>query len=122
MGISVCAIANNYQESLVDTQCLFKKSCWELPERYTYLLQISSVRLYQDFRKVYVPFPRKILGQIQKIDVCNFRCSSGSEYDVDHFFALWVVDRIRVMMVQTCVPFVASVMIRIHSVIYPSFL
>ena len=93
MGISVCAIANNYQESLVDIQYLFKKSFWELPERYTYLLHISSVRLSQDFRKVYVPFSRKILGQIQKFDVFIFRCSSASEYDVDHFLRFgWLIE------------------------------
>ena len=93
MGTSVCALANNYQESLVDTQYLFKKSCWELPERYTYLLHISSVRPFQDFRKVYVPFSRKILGQIQKFDVCNFSCGSASEYDVDKFLRFgWLIE------------------------------
>ena len=93
MGISVCAMANNYQESLVDTQYLFKKSCWELPQKYMYLLRINSVRLSQDFRKVYVPFSRKILGQIQKFDVCNFRCSSASEYDADHFLRFgWLIE------------------------------
>ena len=86
MGISVCAIAKNYQKSEVDTPYLFKKRCLEFRGKSTYLLRISSVRRCLGFRKVYVSASWNILTQLQKIDVCN--CCCNSRYDVDNFCAL----------------------------------
>ena len=88
MGISVCAIAKNYQKSVVGTPYLFKKRHWEFRGKCTYLLRITSVSCSQDLRKVYASVSWNKLGQLQKFKVCYFRCNSASGYDIDHFCAL----------------------------------
>ena len=67
---------------------------------------------------MYVDVSWNILGQIQKFNVCKFPCNSASSDDVDHFCAA-EFGRIRVLMLRITDPFVATTMVRIHSVIYP---
>ena len=69
---------------------------------------------------MYVDVPWNILGQIQKFSVCKFPCNSVSGDDVDRFCAAGF-GRIRELMLPTRDPFVVTIMVRIHSVIYPIF-
>ena len=56
-----------------------------------------------------------------KVNVCKFPCNSASGDDVNHFCAAAAFGRIRGLMLPTPDPFVATIMIRIHSVIYHFF-
>ena len=67
---------------------------------------------------MYVGVPWNILGQIQKFNVCNNHCNSASGDDVDHFCGAGFA-RIMGLMLPIPDPFVATIMVRIHSVIYP---
>ena len=69
---------------------------------------------------MYVGVPWSTVGQIQKFNVCKFPCNSAAGDDVDHFCAA-AFGRIRGLMLPIPDPFVATIMIRIHSVIYPFF-
>ena len=69
---------------------------------------------------MYVGVPWNILGQIQKFNVCKFPCNSVSGDDVDHSLCCGV-GGIRVLMLPIPDPFVATLMVRIHSVIYLFF-
>ena len=67
---------------------------------------------------MYVGVPWNKLGQIQKFNVYKIPYNSVSGEDVDHFCAAGF-GRIRVSMLLIPDPFVATIMVRIHSVIYP---
>ena len=54
----------------------------------------------------------------RRVNSCSRHCNLASGYDVDHFCAAWL-GRIRVLMLPIPDPFVATIMVRIHSVIYP---
>ena len=69
---------------------------------------------------MYVGVPWSIIGQIQKFNVCKFPCNSVSGDDVDRFCAAGF-GRIRGLMLSVRDPFVVTIMVRIHSVIYPFF-
>ena len=69
---------------------------------------------------MYVGVPWNILGRIQKFNVCKFPCNSVSSDDVDRFCAAGFV-RIRALMLSIRDPFVVTIMVRIHSVLYPFF-
>ena len=70
---------------------------------------------------MYVGVPWNILDETQKFNVCKFPCSSVSGDDVDHFCAAGF-GKIRGLMLPIPDPFVATIMARIHSVIYPFFM
>ena len=55
----------------------------------------------------------------RRVNICSRHCNLASGYDVDHFCAAWL-GRIRVLMLPIPDPFVSTIMVRIHSVIYPS--
>ena len=69
---------------------------------------------------MYVGVPLNILGHIQKFDACKFPCNSVSGDDLDHFCAAGF-GRIRGLMLPIRDPFVATIMVRIHYVLYPFF-
>ena len=54
----------------------------------------------------------------RRVNICSRHCNLASGYDVDHFCAAWL-GRIRVLMLPIPDPFVSTIMVRIHSVIYP---
>ena len=55
-----------------------------------------------------------------KFNVCKFHCNSDSGDGIGHILCCGV-GRIRVLMIPIGDPFVATIMVRIHYVIYPFF-
>ena len=68
---------------------------------------------------MYIGVPWKILDQIQKLNVCKFRCNSASGDDVDHSLGCGGCGflEVFVLFLLIRVPFVAKIIVRIHSVI-----
>ena len=102
--VATCSV--NFRERL--RACYVEHICWSVYVRTT----------WTTFVGVSTCAPRGPHLLRRRVNICSRHCNLASGYDVDHFCAEWL-GRIRVLMLPIPDPFVSTIMVRIHSVIYP---